>query len=385
MKRTTVVMGAMLLGLTSACGGGSESGAGEGDYRMLFVGPLSGPAAAMGEAQLRGLEAGVAAVNESGGIDGRQVEVVTQDDGGDPTKAITLLQAELSKQVPDMVIPGVSSDVGLSILPVLTQRKILAMGGLTSDAVNDTEKFPYFFSTGQTLNSQGKVLSDYLAERGHRTIAFLRPDSALGVSGLRTFEVGAEEAGLTVKEFKYDPTAVDLSDLVARVAAGEPDAIAFNGYGASAGYFLQARQKLKLQIPSYGDLTVCSSDISSLVPESALADFEILCQAGLFPEWNPPGMADFRKFIGDEPLIQSINQYSGMYDLPLVLQSAVEKAGSTDTEKVAAAVLDLPDGVMDKVVTYSDWSYTDDDHLVQVPEKDYKMVQVRPMENGQLK
>lgn len=386
MKRTTVVLGAMLLALTSACSGSESRDGNEGSdapYRMLFVGPLSGPAASVGEAQTRGIKAGIEAVNASGGINGRDVELVTQDDGGDPTKAITLLQQEMSKKKPDLVIPGVSSDVGLSMLPLLTERKILAMGGLTADAVNDTEKYPYFFSAGQTLLSQGRVLAQYLVEEGHTKVAFLRPDSALGISGLRVFELGAEGTDLDVTDYKYDLTSVDLSDVVARVAADEPDVIVANGYGAPVGYFLQARQKLKLDIPSVGDLTTCSQDITTLVPAATLEGYKALCQAGLFPDWNPPGMEQFRELIGDEPFVQSLNAYSGMYDMVLVAQAAAEKAGSTDTEAMAEAMLELPDSLADKIVTYSTWSYTADDHLVQVPEEDYRIVDVRPMKNGQ--
>ncbi|MFE2715299.1 ABC transporter substrate-binding protein [Streptomyces mirabilis] len=387
MKRITVGLSTLILTLAVACGSGETGGGGasEGTYRVLFIGPLSGPAAEIAKAQVAGMRAGADVVNASGGIDGRRVTIVTRDDQLDPTKVMSILQAELSSTPPDLVVPGVVSDEGLAVLPVLTQHKILALGGLVSDAVNDTKKYPYFFSNGQGFQAPADALTNALKAAGHTKIAYVRPDTASGATALRAFQQAADGSGMTTKEVKYNPSAVDLTDILQRATAGHPNALVLDGYGTSVGYLLQARQKLRLTIPTYTDLSPCLSNPASLVPASALQGVKSACPK-IFKKSGEESaaMKRFRTALEKQgPMKLPINQYSAPYDTMLLLQAVAKQAGSTDTEAMSKVLLNLPPKISSSLATYSNWKYTSDNHQVQVPVTDYAVMRPTAMKGGQ--
>lgn len=119
----------------------------------VIIAPLSGAAAGYGEGTVSGFKASANMINEAGGINGRQVEIVGVDDAYDPSKAVTALQDYIAKNGnPDMVFPGISSAETLALLPVTTEAKIFTVDYSASSDLSDVTKYPYAFHTFMPAN-----------------------------------------------------------------------------------------------------------------------------------------------------------------------------------------------------------------------------------------
>ena len=62
----------------------------DSDLKIGVAGPMTGPVAAIGEQMKRGAEAAAAAINEAGGVDGRKIKIVIEDDACDPKQAVAV-------------------------------------------------------------------------------------------------------------------------------------------------------------------------------------------------------------------------------------------------------------------------------------------------------
>jgi branched-chain amino acid transport system substrate-binding protein len=105
VRRTLVGLAALTLLTVAACGGSSSGGStssGSGGSKggtivIGYDGDLSGPFAISGQGAIKGIQAYFAAANKAGGIAGKQVKLITLDDGGDPNRALSNVQQLLTK------------------------------------------------------------------------------------------------------------------------------------------------------------------------------------------------------------------------------------------------------------------------------------------------
>src|SRR5699024_10254201 len=149
LQRTVVSL--VAVGMASvtlaACGSDSSDADADSDKPFPFYmsADQSRPTKSYTEAEIGGIQAAIDKINANGGFEGRKIQFEAVDDQNDPTKAVNLLQKRLSSgDKPDLVYAGGSSSVSMSMLPVLTREKVLAMSASSAATLNDPEKFPYF-------------------------------------------------------------------------------------------------------------------------------------------------------------------------------------------------------------------------------------------------
>jgi branched-chain amino acid transport system substrate-binding protein len=69
------------------------------DITIAVAGPLTGPVASIGEQMKRGAEAAAAAINDAGGVDGRKIKIVVEDDACDPKQAVAVANLIVGQQI----------------------------------------------------------------------------------------------------------------------------------------------------------------------------------------------------------------------------------------------------------------------------------------------
>jgi len=69
------------------------------DITIAVAGPMTGPVASIGEQMKRGAEAAAAAINDGGGVDGRKIKIVIEDDACDPKQAVTVANLIVGQQI----------------------------------------------------------------------------------------------------------------------------------------------------------------------------------------------------------------------------------------------------------------------------------------------
>jgi branched-chain amino acid transport system substrate-binding protein len=126
----------------SGCGGGGDGASGGGDADEIVIGvaqPLSGPVAAAGTAVAEGAKIAAQEINDAGGVNGKTLKLVVEDDANDPATCVSIAQRFTTRTRPAAVMGGWGSSCTLAMQPVLERAQTpLLVETSSSDLVTST-------------------------------------------------------------------------------------------------------------------------------------------------------------------------------------------------------------------------------------------------------
>lgn len=206
--------------------------------------PLSGPGATFGESELQGAQTWEHAVNSTGGIAGRPVELRICDDEGSPDTAV-----ECGRQFAEEGIQAVMS--------LTFTGAVLALHGVMEDAlvVNASpnvrpEAGSTFFQGAPIVEDTLVPIMEFAVDRGDSTIGLLAATDASGEVAAGAFgEVVAQYDSLELVVTRIDPEDVQASAQMARLVSEGADIVAISYSGAGAVTAVQAYANLGLEVP----------------------------------------------------------------------------------------------------------------------------------------
>jgi branched-chain amino acid transport system substrate-binding protein len=357
----------------SACGGSAggstDTAANDEPVRVLFVGGKSGPTAQIVSETTQGLEAGIADVNDNGGIDGRKLELEVLDTGGDQTRAVSELQRRLSSgEKPDLVIPGVSSVEALAMAPILARQQIVSINNAASPDLNKPEDYPYHFGYTPPGIRQQAGLPDALKELGAKSVVALVGNDAYGETMAQGVKTNLEGTGIDVEVQTFDLADLDLSIAYEKAVSSHPDAVFFEAIGDPAQRLVEARQVVgATDIPAIGGFGINSTNGGPSKWASEEANKNLYTQMFaatkyVAPEDRSDVQKTFFERMDDEGGVQnSVLTPMIFFDIVRIYAAAANEAGSTDAAQVAKALegdMEYPD-----VTMWSDHHWSADDHF----------------------
>src|SRR5882757_5573818 len=181
------------------------------------------------------------------------MEVVVKDDKGEGTEALTLLQEEInSGNKPDLVIPGTTSDEAVPLLPVLAKEGILSVTNASSTALDNPEKYPLNFGVATTSLTIAGPLLEQLKEEGLKSVAVILTDNELGRSNGEAYEEIGGEDGMEVAVAYVPEEAVDATSQLEQLTSHNPEVLVVSAFGPSIVTMLKAKEKLGLEIHTWG-------------------------------------------------------------------------------------------------------------------------------------
>lgn len=189
------VVSAMLLGGIAALGSTASASADDaaGSIRLGAILPLTGPDASVGVQQQRGLLFGIAQVNATGGIGGRKLEVLFEDNQGRPDQAVISFN-KLTDLYGIPLIFSAFSGPTLAMAPLATRKQVvLVNGGAQADRL--ARASPYLFNTIPVAGDEIAVLSKYLLAKGKKRAAILYENDAGGTPGRDDFIASFTKGG----------------------------------------------------------------------------------------------------------------------------------------------------------------------------------------------
>src|ERR1700739_1885271 len=221
---------------------------------IAVVGPITGSNAALGEQMKRGAEMAVADINAKGGVLGKRLELIEQDDACDPKQAVAAANEVVGKKVA-FVAGHYCSSASIPASAVYNEAGVLQMTpastnpALTDDAAKKGWN-NVFRSCGRD-DKQGAVAGKYLADhyKGKR-VAIVHDKTAYGKGIADETMKAMNKAGL--KETMYEAITQgdkDFTALISKMKQAKIDVIYFGGYQTEGGLIVrQARdQGLKAQ------------------------------------------------------------------------------------------------------------------------------------------
>lgn len=231
------------LGL-AACSGNASSGSGSGStIKVGLMGPYTGQVAQYGIAVRDGAMLYFDQVNEAGGVNGKKLEISSQDEKGDATEAVTVYD----KMVQDGVT-GVVGDVTSTPTIAVAQKSVADNMPCVTASATATDVITYgknFFRACITDPFQGKVMAQFAGKQGYKKVATIfnsGGDYEVGVNNAFVETCKAEGIEVTTQQ-GYPDKSVDFSAQLTAILATSPDAILSPNYYEDSGKIVtQARQ-----------------------------------------------------------------------------------------------------------------------------------------------
>ncbi|HXQ41961.1 MAG TPA: branched-chain amino acid ABC transporter substrate-binding protein [Candidatus Udaeobacter sp.] len=317
---------------------------------VATAGPMTGEYAAFGEQMKRGAEKAVADINAHGGVMGKSLSLSVGDDACDPKQAVAVANDFVSKGIifvaghfcsgSSIPASSVYHDQGiLQMTPASTNPK------LTDDAA--TKGWDTVFRTCGRDDQQGTFAGGWLADHFKgKNIAVIDDKSTYGKGLADLTRAAMNKAGL--KEVLDDEITAgekDYSALVSKLKAANVDAIYFGGYHPEAALIVKQSREQGLNAQLLSGDSLNTQEFATLAgPASDGVMFTNAAEARNLPS-AAAVVAEFRK-DGFEPEGYTLSTYAAIQ----VWAMAVAKAGSTDSEKVAAALRSQPwDSIIGKL------------------------------------
>lgn len=216
---------------------------------ICHVDDRSGSAADTGIESLNGLKMVLDPLNEAGGIDGQQIELVTYDTKTDPQLAANFGTRCAEDDGGLLVIGGSPSAVANSLVTVANQNKIpLYILAAAAPEVTDNANYQYRF--GPKVTQDSIAVADALAANGIKKVAIINNSVPFGISGAAsaTAELGKKGIEITTQQ-TYDVAATDVSPQVINIMQTDPEAILVYPYPADGARVVRTIRQMGLKQP----------------------------------------------------------------------------------------------------------------------------------------
>jgi branched-chain amino acid transport system substrate-binding protein len=305
--------------------------------RIGVAGAHSGDLASYGIPTVRAAELLVGEVNAKGGVLGRQLELLVEDDACKPELA-TNTATKLVSQAVDMVLGHICSGATKAALGIYKDSKIVTMSpSATNPDLTQTGDYPNFFRTIASDDAQARLDVDFaLNVLELKKIAVIHDKGDYGKGFAEFAKKFLEDSG-KAEMVLYEgitPGALDYSAIVQKIKHSDAQAVIYGGYHPEASKIVTQMRNKRMDTIFISDDGVKDDTFIKVAGEYAEG---VYASGPKDTSKNPLSIAAVeahRKKYGADPGAFYINAWAAT----LALLNAVEKAGSTDYEAVSKAL-----------------------------------------------
>lgn len=338
---TALVLGTVLAGLAAGCGGGEKKA------DTIKVGAnleMTGGSASYGISSKNAIELAFKEINEKGGINGKQLELVVADNKSEAAEATNAMQKLVSQDnVVAVIGPNLSSSV-IAASAINNSAKVLDIAPMATNpyvtvdqASGKTKDFNY--RTCFIDPFQGTVMAKFAtAELGVGNAAILIDNSSDYAKGLAQFfkENFVKEGGAVTAEESYLQKDTDFKATLTKIKATNPDFLYVPGYYQEVGLIVKQARELGMNMPIAGGDGWDSAKMPEIAGAAALNNtyFSSLYSPEDSSDINKNFVAAYEKAYGQKPDVFAALSY----DSALLVAEAIKNAGSTEPAKISEAM-----------------------------------------------
>ncbi|AXH95760.1 branched-chain amino acid ABC transporter substrate-binding protein [Ornithinimicrobium avium] len=333
---TLTIAAATALILASCSGGvgGDGGGSDEGPIKLGMLAPFSGSEAAFGDYMKNGAQLAIDEINDDGGVDGRDLELVVEDDACDATASVAAAQKLVTAGVLASV-GGYCSGATLPTIPVFSDADIpMVIPAANSNAIVGQGAF----MINGTGAQQAEAGIKFATKLGVTKVAAVNDQTDYSKDLADTFIADAEEAGgfEVVLDGAVNPDDKDFSANVKAIIDAEPEFVYWTGYYQAGGLLVrQLREAGYEGTVLVGDGTV-DAQFAEIAGDGFTDDvFGTFTKTPDMLEGADDWIAAYKDVSGGEaPGPYSIQSY----DAVRVVAEGMKDAGSTDGKAVNEAI-----------------------------------------------
>jgi branched-chain amino acid transport system substrate-binding protein len=274
-------------------------------------------------------------LNAKGGILGRKVELLTEDDQSKPDLSATAAR-KLSEAGADFILSLTHTVAALQAQTVTVETKTPHLApSLTVDTLTTQVNNPNFWQTGPLASTQIATLLSYARHKNYKRVALLSDNTAISQATAKAFKTELEKNAIEVVSEEMLPAGSTSAEAqMQKVRAAKPDAIFLATLLTSENLLILKSYRL------HGMKTPLVGNYNLAVPVYMTVGKGLLDGVTFVDAWDPAKpqvrqfIAGYAKEMGYEPH----NMMGYGYDGVMLAADAIRRAGSTDKEKVRQAM-----------------------------------------------
>lgn len=319
-------------------------------YKFGLAMPLSGSQALYGSDQVKAAQWAVEAINATGGVNGKKLEMITLDTQADPQVGINAANRLVSVEKVPVFVTAWSSVVR-AVAPIANDSKTVALS-IGANSPDIAKLGDYVYTTFPLADVDVAAVARYAATKiGAKKAAVLYINNDTGIVAAQVYKDSFTKAGGQVVAYEaYDPKATDFTGAILKIKSATPDIIHLHGLIADMPQVLAQMRQLGLNQPV--------SSYSGLYNPKVIQQLGKAAE-GIIATSLAPGVADlpavadyvarWKKEVGRDPNGLPYTQY--LHDAPYFVAAvfaSMDKKGLAPTgenfrkEMLAVATFDLP-------------------------------------------
>ena len=333
---STALVATLLCGLFFA---GCKKKDAEGNPNEIVIGEfasLTGATASFGQSAHKGVRMAVDEVNANGGVLGKKVRLVTEDDQSKAGEAATVVRRMISREKPVAIIGEVASSRSLEAAPICQQNKIPMISPASTNP-KVTETGDYIFRVCFIDPFQGSVLAKFMLQRGWKKAAILtdvKQDYAVGLTDFFK-DYFTKNGGTIVSEQSYSSGDKDFKAQLTSIRSANPEAILVAGYYNEAGLIASQARELDIKVPLLGGDGWDSPSLVEVAGDAMEGNF---FSNHFSAEDKSPAVQNFLAKYKTK-YIESPDAMSALaYDATMLLFDAIKRAGTTESPALRDAI-----------------------------------------------
>ena len=343
---------------TNNAGGGASTG----PVKMGAVLDITGAGASLGVTERKSIELAVKQLNDKGGVGGRQLQLITEDNQSTEDGAAKAINKLVSQDQVDIVLGASRTGPSLAMRPIAESSKMPMISLAASKAIIDGSQ--WVFKTAQNDAVVIAQMIDLAKQRGWKTIGLARDASGFGEGVAEGMTDQGKSGGISVIRIeKFAPDATDFTAQMVNLRSANADANVIWGIPPAAALAQRAYRQLGIASPvlqSHGIGNQAFLDTAGASADGLLAPLGRINVADQLPADNPQKkvLTDFidnyrKAYGGEQP-----SAFAGYgYDAVNLAAEAIGKAGTNKQ-----AVRDYLEGVKNHVGVSGVFTMSPQDH-----------------------
>ena len=308
--------------------------------------PLTGAFAASGNYVAQGAKLAEEEINKAGGVLGKKIELIVEDNKSNPTEAVATAEKLIVKDKVPVMMGAWSSTLTLAVMPKLEEYKVPMLVETSSSGKITTSGNPYVFRISPTSEMEAKAFTPLFQSLGIKKADFLATNNDFGLGASKEFSEAAQRAGVEigVKE-TMDPKATDFSAQLAKIKASGGDTL----------FVTTAVEQITLILKQAKDQLLTARIITT---GGSNSPDQLIAQAGeaangsyhlvFFTPWFPEAVKNpevARKFVGlwneKKYNVGGLTEGFRGWDGIQVIVEAIKAAGKAEAEAITKALWDV--------------------------------------------
>jgi neutral amino acid transport system substrate-binding protein len=371
----SLVLTSLSLSFLTACGGGGDqtattpttegsaapsATAGADGLKLGALLPATGDLSSIGQNMPVAAKLAVDTINACGGVNGKPVTLVVEDDQTDPTAGASAMTKLAEADKVAGVIGSFASSVSSAAIPIAVKNKVMLISpGSTSPVFTDQAKKGefqgYWARTAPPDTYQAAALAALAEKKGLKNISTVVINNDYGVGFEKVFVESVAKSGGNIinkdNPVRYDPKAATLDTEAGQAFAGKPNAVAAVLYADTGSVLLQAAYKQGLSKGVIVLLTdgVYSEDFVKKVGKDAAGNSIIAGALGTVPGANGKSLEAFSKTWKEKSGKDVTAFVPHTYDAAVLMMLAAEAAKANTGEGIQSKIREVAAGTGQEV------------------------------------